>query len=342
MTATENGGAILKEKVPANATVTIETVGTANGAWGNAWLIIKDKRENPDASSANVASGDYVALRLGAEFAFDTPNEANQMIVECTNGVVSYHNVGWLAGGNNNDVWNVRNSEVTWIVTTTDTATGVIFEFTLRGFYGSDCSFMYISTNKNLKGEYSIGVGCLMDMAGGDFVWKKVTVEETSEVGVLENMQLIGCEIVEEDGVIYLDNLGTGDAFAFSKRMVSDVKISAQIKVPKEGVAAFLFRAHDTNNFYCVNIDTWSGIVKFWKKVGGAVTDVQAVAQPVALDTYYTLIIEAVGDSIKVYLNGDLVIDVTDTSFSEGLFGLNAWATDGYFKDLTVEDIKNA
>lgn len=53
----------------------------------------------------------------------------------------------------------------------------------------------------------------------------------------------------------------------------------------------------------------------------------------------YLITVEAIGSSLRVYMNGALVFDVEDDKFSEGTIGLYCWGnTNTYFHDVRVDD----
>ncbi|RKX83690.1 MAG: hypothetical protein DRP57_07430, partial [Spirochaetes bacterium] len=56
----------------------------------------------------------------------------------------------------------------------------------------------------------------------------------------------------------------------------------------------------------------------------------------------YTVIIEAIGDNIKVYIDNELVFNVTDDSISNGSVALYSWGEEGaYFDDIEVWDLSS-
>ena len=57
-------------------------------------------------------------------------------------------------------------------------------------------------------------------------------------------------------------------------------------------------------------------------------------------NTDYHLKVMAEGEHIRVYLDGKLVIDTMDPTFSEGYAGLNVWNSTSLFNEVKFEIVK--
>lgn len=135
--------------------------------------------------------------------------------------------------------------------------------------------------------------------------------------------------------------LGTnsaGDSFCLNTQNGSDFVLEGDIK-PVGGVAGGLvFRANlDATEFYCANVDT-NGYVKLWK-AGGAVLG--TYYPTISADTTYKLKIAANGSNIKIYFDdkADPVINVNDSSFTSGKFGLNVYKGASIFQSIKVSTL---
>ena len=111
--------------------------------------------------------------------------------------------------------------------------------------------------------------------------------------------------------------------------------ISGDISLSGIGAGSFILRYVDSNNFYCVNIDSEFNVVKVWKKVNGTSTIIVQHSTTINTNTIYNLKITLNGSNIKVSLNDIGVIDCQDNSLSYGKIGLNSWMI-----DVVVSNIK--
>lgn len=126
-----------------------------------------------------------------------------------------------------------------------------------------------------------------------------------------------------------------GDSFALSDVYLSDFEYSADVSFPKNGgAAALVFRATDLSNFYCLCLDRGAGVVKIWTKKNGAVTDIKTVSYRYAKDRVYSVRLVAVGEEISAYINGELVISISDIRHTEGVIGINAYKTEAVFNNI--------
>ena len=123
-----------------------------------------------------------------------------------------------------------------------------------------------------------------------------------------------------------------GDAFYLSGQSGTDFTYEGDVR-PVNGVAAALtFRANaDATQHYTANVDT-NGLVKLWRPG----RDIASYATPVVPGRSYHLTVIARGSRIRVLLDGEQVIDATDTAYASGLFGLNAFSGSAAFDNIRV------
>ncbi|MFC5403307.1 discoidin domain-containing protein [Cohnella soli] len=93
----------------------------------------------------------------------------------------------------------------------------------------------------------------------------------------------------------------------------------SDVKITKSAVG-LVFRSTDDNNFYMWQV-TAAGKLRPHKKVNGVWTLIKEVNAGFVANTAYNVKIEAVGSTIKTYVNGTLVDTTTDTTFSRGNIG---------------------
>ncbi len=128
---------------------------------------------------------------------------------------------------------------------------------------------------------------------------------------------------------------GNGNGFAISTTTSqSNFTYSGDIRVGSGGAGSLVFRANSTaTTGYVANIDSNNGMVKLWKIGGGVLSQYQTTIKKHLL---YNLKVIANGNNIKVYYNGGSVpvIDVNDSSYVSGYFGLNAWNGKSVFQNV--------
>ncbi|MEZ5411446.1 MAG: M14 family zinc carboxypeptidase [Acidimicrobiales bacterium] len=97
-----------------------------------------------------------------------------------------------------------------------------------------------------------------------------------------------------------------------------------------------LARVVDADNHYRFAY-TSAGAWAITKVVGGTVTQLAtSPATPLAIDTNYVLRAEVKGSSLKLYVNGALVAQATDTALTTGRIGLRVYGSVTRFDDVMV------
>ncbi|MFI5914832.1 GH32 C-terminal domain-containing protein [Dactylosporangium sp. NPDC051541] len=123
-----------------------------------------------------------------------------------------------------------------------------------------------------------------------------------------------------------------GDAFYLSNHTFTNGTYEGDVKVVNGVAAALTFRSTvDGTQHYTANVDT-SGLVKLWRPG----RDIATFATPILEGRTYHLKVVAQGSAFTVYLNGTRVIDATDTTYSSGYLGVNAFAGTATFQNITV------
>ncbi|WP_460364871.1 GH32 C-terminal domain-containing protein [Actinocorallia lasiicapitis] len=116
-----------------------------------------------------------------------------------------------------------------------------------------------------------------------------------------------------------------GDAFYMSGQTGSDFSYEADLRLDTAIAAGVTFRAStDLTKHYTANINTdGGGQIKLWKPG----TTLGTFSTPIGHGQNHHLKVVAVGSRIKVFLDNGAtpVIDVTDTSYSSGLSGINLY-----------------
>jgi len=133
----------------------------------------------------------------------------------------------------------------------------------------------------------------------------------------------------------------SGDGFNMSTETVANFSYEADVNISGAtgggGAAALIFRANSTaTQGYVVNVDALNDKVTLFKFNGnGTATTLKTYNATIATDTTYHLKVQAYDTLIEVYLNGNKVIDATDSSYHTGLLGLNVWNSQSSITNIT-------
>jgi levanase/fructan beta-fructosidase len=126
---------------------------------------------------------------------------------------------------------------------------------------------------------------------------------------------------------------GSGDAFYLSKASGSDFTLEGDVKLVSGTAAALTFRAtKDASRHYTVNVDAEANVVKLWRPGRDIATSPLTVERGRA----YHFKITATGPNLKVWLDGQPVIDAVDNENSAGQFGMNVFRGTGVFQNLEL------
>jgi hypothetical protein len=90
-------------------------------------------------------------------------------------------------------------------------------------------------------------------------------------------------------------------------------------------------RYTDVANYYYVSVRS-GGTISLRKLVNGAITVLASTSMPVTLNQWYTLRLEAVGTRLRAYVDGNLVLEATDSTHSSGRTGMVTWRTAAQFQ----------
>ncbi len=134
--------------------------------------------------------------------------------------------------------------------------------------------------------------------------------------------------------------IGGGDAFLLSTDTGTDFTYEGDIRLSTNNPSAgsLIFRSNsNATQGYVVNVSTENGgQVKLFKLPYAQLGSTYGVPGGVAVNTVYHLKVAASGSNIKVYFNNGTspVIDVNDSTYSGGRFGLLAWQGTSVFQNV--------
>ncbi|MDX3763139.1 glycoside hydrolase family 32 protein [Streptomyces sp. AK02-04a] len=138
------------------------------------------------------------------------------------------------------------------------------------------------------------------------------------------------------------------DSNAISARTATDLDLTTLVRLggpaPDTGGAlCLLWRASsDGTNAYCLNIDPDLRVIRLVAKANGFFDDGAALARVPTLvrrGTTYPVRILAQGDRIQVFLNGEQIINVTDTTYTNGHIGLNVFGGRAAYQDAYAKEL---
>ena len=184
----------------------------------------------------------------------------------------------------------------------------------------------------NLKavkpGKASLVVTC-----GNQTRYIDVTVYEgtiDSDIPFSADGIISGTWIAKENQIVA--SSPAGDGYILSSQSASDFNCSVAFSLDAVA-AAFIFRANaDMSQYIIFNYDNNEKIVKMWSQNG----EIGRASAPNVNTSNVVLRVEAMGNKVKAYINGNLAIDVVlgENEPKQGLFGLNVYSGTAAFKSV--------
>jgi hypothetical protein len=177
-----------------------------------------------------------------------------------------------------------------------------------------------------------------------EFVPKSYRVIQTSGIGVsgtwlgtLPTVKWLGTMLV----LGYHPGLPATDSS--QPPVWSDYRVSLYFRSSQDGAIGTAFRYANPNNFYLFTMDRPNGARRLIRVAGGGFTIVAEDQITYDLNRDYHLVIEAIGDSVRIYLDDALLFDVTDAAITSGGLALQCGSCSGAaFSDIQVHDFSKA
>jgi hypothetical protein len=114
-------------------------------------------------------------------------------------------------------------------------------------------------------------------------------------------------------------------AMVLSDKIYTDVTVSTRFK-PVSGsedrAAGIIFRVQDQDNFYILRANALEDNVNIYKYVNGSRHAIEEGSAKVVSGQWQELRVEVKGNDIRGYLNGKLVVEAHDGTFTAGKIGL--------------------
>ena len=126
-----------------------------------------------------------------------------------------------------------------------------------------------------------------------------------------------------------LYSAGNGDNFAMSNSAINNFEYRANItNKNKQGAGALVFRSADNpkDGSYVMNIDYSNKIFKLFSfPTGGTIKEVPLSTIEPNTDGSYDLKVQAVDDTIRVFVNNIGIVNMKNSLYSSGKLGLLTW-----------------
>lgn len=123
----------------------------------------------------------------------------------------------------------------------------------------------------------------------------------------------------------------------------SDCRISLYLRSSQDGTIGAAFRYADAGNFYLFTMDRPNGAHRLIRVAGGGFTILAEDQITYDLNRDYHLVVEAIADSLRIYLDDALLFDVTDATIASGGLALQCGTCAGAaFSDIQVHDFSKA
>jgi len=161
-------------------------------------------------------------------------------------------------------------------------------------------------------------------------------------------------EVDGQKAMLQSSNIYTGDAASDSPARATwatyvggdwaDLTLELDMYPTDDDMPGVVFRYADENNFYVFDMNgqasrTTGVFGRLRKCVNGEYTELDRQNQTVyTQNAWLGIEVEAVGNSIKVYTDGNLLIDVEDDALNRGTIGLSSWGMNSVaFDNISVD-----
>ncbi len=169
-----------------------------------------------------------------------------------------------------------------------------------------------------------------------------ILLSDDFEDGVADGWTAVtGAWSVETDGTkVYRQSSTTGDSASLSGAASwTDYSVEARVKPlsfnSAGGFARIYGRWKDASNWYYAVLRS-ANVLELKKYVNGSSTLLTSKPFTVTPGTWYTLKLEMVGSSLRVYVNGVLELSATDATFTSGQFAVGGFNASVQFDDVVV------
>lgn len=144
---------------------------------------------------------------------------------------------------------------------------------------------------------------------------------------------------VTTDSTKVLVQNNTTTALITAGQSWTDYTYEAKVKLPIANAnAGIIFRVQDANNYYMYRINSSNQKVELYKSVGGQLTLADSAPFTAAAQQWYTIMAVVQGNSIKGYIDGQLMMEWTNpvTELTAGKIGFRTTSANAAFDNAIV------
>ncbi len=141
--------------------------------------------------------------------------------------------------------------------------------------------------------------------------------------------------------LLYADNLTLPEDHPKQPGNWTDYRMSVYLRSSDDEAIGIVFRYIALGHYYLFSMDCQRKYRRLVKVKDGNHTILAEDDFVYRLNQDYLIAIEAIGSSLRVYQDGELVFDVTDNALDHGRIGLYCWGNTGArFRDVRVDDFR--
>jgi hypothetical protein len=148
---------------------------------------------------------------------------------------------------------------------------------------------------------------------------------------------------LEQNSDIYSDNTAQLGTFAAYNNGAAwqDVGIDLEMNSTDDDGIGVMFRVVDSDNYYRLNWNHQNGTRRLEVIEDGVLTVLAEESALFDLNHWYQVSIQAIGDNLTVFIDGELVFNVSDNTHSTGTMALYSWNNDrAKFDNVIVRDLR--
>lgn len=123
----------------------------------------------------------------------------------------------------------------------------------------------------------------------------------------------------------------------------TDYTLEAKVRIDEGNWAGLIVRAQDEFQYYVYYLNVPNNKSELWQHNAGGFTSREAInsnnaAQNVTVErgVWLDVSVEAAGDTLTLWINGEKQAENTDDTYAAGMVGLWAWTTVASFDEVTV------
>lgn len=122
----------------------------------------------------------------------------------------------------------------------------------------------------------------------------------------------------------------------------TDYRVTVTMRNADDDAIGLVFRRANASRYYRFSMDRARSYRRLTRHLDSAVLVLAEDDFTYRSDQDYTVVVEAIGAELSVYLDSELVFRVSDETYPQGGIGLYCWASvEARFADIRVDDFRN-